>query len=45
MEGPVISHDGPIVIEENPAQKQGKTHKEVDGEERKERVEGDSKYR
>jgi hypothetical protein len=45
MEAPVISHDGPIVIEETLAQKQGKTPKEVAREERKERVEGDSKYR
>jgi hypothetical protein len=27
MEAPVISHDGPIVIKETPAQKQGKAPK------------------
>jgi hypothetical protein len=45
MEAPVISHDGLIVIKETPAQKQGKAPKEVAGEEKKERVEGDFKYR
>jgi hypothetical protein len=44
MEAPVISHDGPIVIEETPAQEQGKAPKEVAGEEKKKHVEGDSKY-
>jgi hypothetical protein len=43
MEAPVISHDGPIVIEETPAQKQGEAPKEVAGDE--ECVEGDVKYR
>jgi hypothetical protein len=44
MEAPVINHDEPIEIEETPAQKQGEAPKEVAGDEKKERVEGDSKY-
>jgi hypothetical protein len=44
MEAPVTNHDGPIVIEETPAQKQGEAPKEVAGDENKERVEGNSKY-
>jgi hypothetical protein len=44
MEAPVTYHDGPIIIEETPAQKQGEAPKEVAGDE-KERIEGDSKYR
>jgi hypothetical protein len=44
MEAPVTNHDGPIVIEEVPASKQGEAPKEVAGDEKKERVEGDSKY-
>jgi hypothetical protein len=43
MEAPIISHDGPIVIEETPAQKQDQAPKEVARDE-KECVEGDSKY-
>jgi hypothetical protein len=45
MEAPVINHDGPIEIEETLAQKQGEAPKEVAGDEKKERDEGDSKYR
>jgi hypothetical protein len=45
MEAPIISHDGPIVIEETLAQKQGEAPKEVARDEKKEHVEGDSKYR
>jgi hypothetical protein len=43
MEAPITNHDGPIVIEETLAQKQGEAPKEVAGVE-KERIEGDSKY-
>jgi hypothetical protein len=45
MEAPVINHDGPIVIEEIPAQKQGEVSKEVAGDEKRERIKGYSKYR
>jgi hypothetical protein len=45
MEAHVINHDGLIVIEETPAQKQDEVSKEVAGDERRELIEGDSKYR
>jgi hypothetical protein len=45
MEAPITNHDGLIIIEETPAQKQGEAPKEVAGDEKKERIEGDSKYR
>jgi hypothetical protein len=44
MEAPVTNHDGPIVIEEAPAQKQGEAPKKVARDEKKKRAEGDSKY-
>jgi hypothetical protein len=44
MEAPVTNHNGPIVIKEALAQKQGEAPKEVAGDEKKERTEGDSKY-
>jgi hypothetical protein len=44
MEAPVTNHDGLTIIEEALAQKQGEAPKEVAGDEKKERVEGDSKY-
>jgi hypothetical protein len=45
MEAPIINHDGPIIIEETPAQKQDEVPKEVAGDEKGELIEGDSKYR
>jgi hypothetical protein len=45
MEAHVINHDGPIIIEETPAQKQDEVPKEVAGDEKRELVEADSKYR
>jgi hypothetical protein len=42
MEAPVINHDGPIIIEETPAQKQDDVPKKVAGD--KECAEIDSKY-
>jgi hypothetical protein len=44
MEAPITNHDGQIVIEETPVQKQGEALEKVAGDE-KEHVEGDSKYR
>jgi hypothetical protein len=44
IKAPITNHDGPIVIEETPAQKQGKAPKEVARDEKKEHVEGDSMY-
>jgi hypothetical protein len=44
MEAPIINHDGPIIIEETPAQKQDEVPKEVAGDEKRELVKGDSKY-
>jgi hypothetical protein len=44
LEAPLTNHDGPIVIEEALAQKQGEAPKEVAGDEMKECTEGDSKY-
>jgi hypothetical protein len=44
MEAPVINHDGPIIIEETPVQKQDEVPKEVAGDE-KECAKIDSKYR
>jgi hypothetical protein len=43
MEAPIISHDGPIIIKETPAQKQDEVPKEVAGDEKRECVKGDSK--
>jgi hypothetical protein len=45
MEAPIINHDGPIIIKETPAQKQDEVPKEVARDEKRELVEGDSKYR
>jgi hypothetical protein len=45
MEAPVINHDGPIIIEKTPAQKQDEVPKEVVGDEKRELVKGDPKYR
>jgi hypothetical protein len=45
MEAPVTNHDGPIVIGETLASKQDEAPKEVTGDEKKEHVEVDSKYR
>jgi hypothetical protein len=45
MEAHVINHDRPIIIEETAAQKQDEVSKEVAGDEKRELVEGDSKYR
>jgi hypothetical protein len=45
MEASVINHDGPIIIEETLAQKQDEVPKEVAGDEKRELIEGDSKYR
>jgi hypothetical protein len=44
MEAPIINHDGPIIIEENLAQKQDEVPKEVAGNEKRELIEGDPKY-
>jgi hypothetical protein len=44
MEAHVINHDRPIIIEETTAQKQDEVSKEVAGDEKRELVEGDSKY-
>jgi hypothetical protein len=43
IEAPVINHDGPIIIEETPEQKQDEVPKEVAGHEKRELIEGDSK--
>jgi hypothetical protein len=45
MEAPINNHVGPIIIEKAPAPKQDEVPKEVDGDEKKERAEIDSKYR
>jgi hypothetical protein len=45
MEAPIIHHDGSIIIEETLAQKQDEVPKEVARDEKRELVEGYSKYR
>jgi hypothetical protein len=45
MEAPIINHDGPIIIEETPTQKQDEVPKEVARNEKRELIEGDPKYR
>jgi hypothetical protein len=45
MEAHVINHDGSIIIEETLAQKQDEVPKEVAGDEKREFIKGDSKYR
>jgi hypothetical protein len=44
MKAPIINHDGPIIIEETPAQKQDDVPKKVAGDKKKELAEIDCKY-